>query len=65
MQVSLRSSKAYVTYLGADLDALDRRRLRDYLTRVVEGEAPNDHDIGGWEMLLRNLELMEAAPASM
>ena len=43
---------------GADLDALDRRRLRDYLTRVLEGDAPKDHDLGGWETLLLNLELM-------
>lgn len=43
---------------GADLDALDRRRLRDYLTRVVGGDAPKDRDISGWETLLRNLELM-------
>lgn len=43
---------------GADLDALDRRRLRDYLTRVVQGDAPKDRDISGWETLLRNLELM-------
>ena len=43
---------------GADLDALDRRRLRDYLTRVVAGDTPKDRDISGWETLLRNLELM-------
>lgn len=43
---------------GADFDALDRRRLRDYLTRVLEGDAPKDHDLGGWETLLLNLELM-------
>ena len=43
---------------GADLDALDRRRLRDYLTRVVEGDVPKDRDLAGWEALLRNLELM-------
>lgn len=43
---------------GADLDALDRRRLRDYLTRVVGGDAPEDRDISGWETLLRNLEFM-------
>jgi len=43
---------------GADLVSLDRRRLRDYLTRVIEGDAPKEHDIGGWETLLRNIELM-------
>ena len=46
---------------GADLDALDRRRLRDYLTRVVEGDVPKDQDLGGWETLLRNLEIMTVA----
>ena len=43
---------------GAGLDALDLRRLRDYLTRVLGGEAPAADDWAGWEMLLRNLELM-------
>ena len=46
---------------GADLEALDRRRLRDYLTRVVEGDVPKDQDLGGWETLLRNLEIMTVA----
>ena len=43
---------------GAGLDALDLRRLRDYLTRVLGGDAPAADDWAGWEMLLRNLELM-------
>ena len=43
---------------GAGLDALDRRRLRDYLTRVLGGDAPAEGDPSGWETLLRNLELM-------
>lgn len=43
---------------GATLDALDRRRLRDYLTRVLEGDAPEEKDLVGWETLLRNIELM-------
>ncbi len=43
---------------GAGLDALDRRRLRDYLTRVLGGDAPAEDDPSGWETLLRNLELM-------
>ena len=43
---------------GAGLDALDLRRLRDYLTRVLDGDAPTEDDRTGWEMLLRNLELM-------
>ena len=43
---------------GAGLDALDLRRLRDYLTRVLGGDAPAEDDPSGWEALLRNLELM-------
>jgi len=43
---------------GAGLDALDRRRLRDYLTRVLGGGAPDTADRDEWETLLRNLELM-------
>ena len=43
---------------GAGLDALDLRRLRDYLTRVLGGGAPAEDDRAGWETLLRNLELM-------
>jgi len=43
---------------GAGFDTLDRRRLRDYLNRVMEGEAPGDDDTDGWERLLRNIELM-------
>ena len=43
---------------GAGLDALDLRRLRDYLTRVLGGDAPAEDDGIGWETLLRNLELM-------
>ncbi len=43
---------------GADLEALDLRRLRDYLTRVLGGDAPAMNDPLGWETLLDNLELM-------
>ena len=43
---------------GARLDALDLRRLRDYLIRVLGGDAPAEDDRTGWETLLRNLELM-------
>ena len=43
---------------GAGLDALDLRRLRDYLTRILGGDAPAEDDPSGWETLLRNLELM-------
>lgn len=43
---------------GADLDALDRRRLRDYFSRVLGGAAPTDEDAGAWQKLLCNLDLM-------
>ena len=43
---------------GAEFDALDLRRLREYLTRVRGGDAPAADDRAGWEALLRNLEFM-------
>ena len=43
---------------GAGFDALDLRRLRDYLARVLGGGAPAEDDRAGWQALLRNLELM-------
>ena len=43
---------------GAGFDALDLRRLRDYLTRVRGGDAPAADDRAGWETLLRNLKFM-------
>ena len=43
---------------GAGFEALDTRRLRDYLTRVLNGDAPAEDDRIGWETLLCNLELM-------
>lgn len=43
---------------GADLDALDLRRLSDYLTRVLGGDARTKDDRIGWETLLENLGLM-------
>ena len=43
---------------GAGLDALDLRRLCDYLTRVLGGDAPAEDDRREWETLLHNLELM-------
>ena len=42
---------------GATLDALDRRRLRDYFTRILQGEAPGDDDDDGWQRLLTNMDL--------
>ena len=46
---------------GADLDALDQRRLRDYVSRVVDGTAPAEDDVVGWETLLRSLGLMASS----
>jgi ATP-dependent DNA helicase RecG len=53
---------------GTSLDDLDRRRLRDYFTRVLGGPSPRDEDsvpehqrhevIRQWEDLLCNLDLM-------
>lgn len=43
---------------GADLGAFDRRRLRDYFSRVLGSDVPDDDDRIGWERLLTNLELM-------
>ena len=43
---------------GAGFDTLDLRRLRDYVNRVLEGEAPEGNDLYGWERLLRNIGLM-------
>lgn len=43
---------------GAGFDALDRRRSRDYFTRVLEVETPGADDVGGWETLLRNIGIM-------
>ena len=42
---------------GTSADHLDRRRLRDYLTRILEGSAPDDDDAREWATLLHNLEL--------
>jgi ATP-dependent DNA helicase RecG len=46
---------------GTTLHDYDHRRLRDYLVRVLGGEAPADEDIGAWEQLLTNLDLMVTA----
>jgi ATP-dependent DNA helicase RecG len=43
---------------GATLAALDARRLRDYFGRVLQGDAPADGDVDGWETLLSNVDLM-------
>ena len=43
---------------GAGFEVLDWRRLRDWLVRVLGGDAPDSEDRPGWETLLRNLDLM-------
>ena len=42
---------------GAGFDAFDHRRLRDYLIRVLDGKAPAEDDLRGWDTLLRNVDL--------
>ena len=42
---------------GASVDDLDRRRLRDYFLRVLEGSIPADGDEIQWQALLTNLDL--------
>ena len=43
---------------GTDIDALDRRRLQDYFSRLLEVDMPAENDREGWEGLLDNLEFM-------
>ncbi len=43
---------------GNGFDDFDRRRLCDYLTRVLGGQAPADDDSETWQTLLRNIDLM-------
>lgn len=43
---------------GADFDAFDSRRLRDYLSSLSYDPVPSESDLKDWETLLRNIELM-------
>ena len=43
--------------LGATLDAIDRRRLRDYFIRILRGKSLDDDGDNGWQTLLTNLDL--------
>ena len=43
---------------GTGFDDFDHRRLCDYLTRVLGGQAPTDDDSETWQTLLHNIELM-------
>ena len=47
--------------LGTGLDAFDHRRLRDYFTRILRGDAPAIGDAAGWRTLLLNLDLATTA----
>ena len=57
-QVSGRLNYGLKPAPGADWSAFDHRRLRDYFTRVLQGDAPQDTDRAGWEDLLINVDLM-------
>jgi ATP-dependent DNA helicase RecG len=43
---------------GATMDDLDRRRLKNYFTRVRQQDVPADDDDLGWQTLLFNTEIM-------
>ena len=47
----------YKPVLGTAIDALDSRRLRDYFTRILEGDAPPNNNTDEWQTLLCNREL--------
>ena len=49
------------TALGSDLDALDRRRLRDYFCRIQKREALAPDDEADWTALLENLGFATAS----
>ena len=46
---------------GTTLEALDLRRLRDYLMRILGDDPPDDEDAFGWERLLTIYDLMTDA----
>ena len=50
---------------GAGVEELDRRRLRDYLVRVLGGSAPDDGDTSEWETLLHNLRFATETSAGL
>ena len=43
---------------GAALTDLDRRRLRDYFSRIRQQDVPSEDDDAGWRTLLINTEIM-------
>lgn len=48
---------------GASIEALDRRRLRDYFERVRQQTVPEDDDEDAWRLLLSNTELLASGGA--
>ena len=46
---------------GAAVDNLDLRRLNEYFTRVLAGNAPDEEDADAWGTLLSNLDLATAS----
>ena len=49
---------------SASLEDLDRRRLADYLARVLGGPAPADEDTDGWVRLLTSLDFLTNSPVA-
>ena len=41
---------------GATFESFDRRRLRDYFARILDGDVPPEEDVEQWYRLLENLE---------
>ena len=60
-QLSGRLQYGLKPVLGTGLDGFDFRRLRDYFTRILGGDAPEIGDAAGWQTLLLNLDLATTA----
>ena len=43
---------------GTKIEDLDRRRLKDYFSRIRQQDVPDDDDDSGWRTLLVNTEIM-------
>lgn len=43
---------------GTKIEDLDRRRLKDYFSRIRQQDVPDDDDDSGWRALLVNTEIM-------
>ena len=46
---------------GATLESFDRRRLHDYFTRILNGDAPLEEDVDQWQRLLENMDFATAS----